>query len=64
MSYLLHTCDKLCAQKDHLVLKRIKNLGTLQSTCPLAFGCWELSYVIFLMLRKKEPLAKLCKFTK
>ena len=30
----------------------------------LGFGCWELSHVIFLMLRKKEPLAKLSKFTK
>ena len=29
----------------------------------LGFGCWELSHVIFLMLRKKEPLAKLSKFT-
>ena len=29
------------------------------STCPLVFGCWELGHVIFLMLRKKELLAKL-----
>ena len=28
------------------------------STCPLVFGCWELSHVIFLMLRKKELLAQ------
>ena len=34
------------------------------STCPLVFGCWELSHVTFLMLRKKELLAKLSKFTK
>jgi hypothetical protein len=34
------------------------------STCPLVLGCWELSHVIFLMLRKKELLAKLSKFTK
>ena len=34
------------------------------STCPLVFGCWELSHVIFLVLRKKELLAKLSKFTK
>ena len=31
------------------------------STCPRGFGCWELSHVIFLMLRKKELLAKLSK---
>ena len=29
--------------------------------CPLVFGCWELSLGIFLMLRKKELLAKLSK---
>ena len=34
------------------------------STCSLVFGCWELSHVIFLMLRKKELLAKLIEFTK
>ena len=34
------------------------------STCPLVFGCWELSHVIFLILRKKELVAKLRKFTK
>ena len=34
------------------------------STCPLVFGCWVLSHVIFLMLRKKELLVKLSKFTK
>ena len=34
------------------------------STCPLVFGCCELSHVIFLKLRKKELLAKLSKFTK
>ena len=28
------------------------------------FGCWELSHMIFLVLRKKELLAKLSKFTK
>ena len=33
-------------------------------TCPLAFGCCELSHVIFLKLRKKELLAKVSKFTK
>ena len=27
-------------------------------TCPLVFGCWELSHVIFLKLRKRELLAK------
>ena len=27
-------------------------------TCALVLGCWELSHVIFLMLRKKELLAK------
>ena len=31
--------------------------------CSLVFGCWELSHVIFLKLRKKELLAK-CIFTK
>ena len=31
------------------------------STCPLDFGCWDLSHVIFLMLRKKELLAKMSK---
>ena len=61
MSYLLHTCDKLCAQKDHLVLKRIKNLGALHV---LVFGSLELSQVIFLKLRKKDLLTKLSKFTK
>ena len=34
------------------------------STCVLVFGCWELNHVIFLKLRKKELLAKLCKFAK
>ena len=34
------------------------------STRPLVFGCWKLSHVIFLKLRKKELLAKLSKFTK
>ena len=34
------------------------------STCPLHFGCWELSHMIFLMLKKKELLAMLTKFTK
>ena len=34
------------------------------STCPLVFGSWELSHVIFLMLRKKNLLGKLSKFTK
>ena len=34
------------------------------STCPLVFGYLELSHMIFLMLRKKELLAKLSKFTK
>ena len=33
------------------------------STCALVFGCWELSHVIFLMLRKKELLAKPSKMT-
>ena len=33
-------------------------------TCPLVFGCWELSHVIFFKLRKKELLSKLRKFTK
>ena len=33
------------------------------STCPLVFGCCELSHVIFLKLRKKKLLAKLSKFT-
>ena len=33
------------------------------SISALVFGCWELSHVIFLMLRKKELLAKLNKFT-
>ena len=31
---------------------------------PLIFGCCELSHVIFLMLRTKELLAKISKFTK
>ena len=34
------------------------------STCPLVFGCWELSHIIFLMLRKKELLVDIGKFTK
>ena len=34
------------------------------STYPLVLGSWELSHVIFLMLRKKKLLAKLSKFTK
>ena len=34
------------------------------STCPLDFGCWELSHVIFLKLRMKELLAKPSKFIK
>ena len=34
------------------------------SICPLVFGCWELSHVIFLMLREIELLAKLSKFMK
>ena len=34
------------------------------STCPLVFGFWELSHVIFLKLRKKKLPAKLSKFTK
>ena len=29
----------------------------------LVFGCWDLSHMIFLELRKKELLAKLSKFT-
>ena len=28
------------------------SLGALQSTCPLVFGCCELSHVIYLILRK------------
>ena len=34
------------------------------STSPLVFDCWELNHVIFLKLRKKELLAKMCKFSK
>ena len=34
------------------------------STCPLDFGCWDLSHVIFLMLRITKLLAKLSKFSK
>ena len=34
------------------------------STCALDFGCWELSNVIFLKLRKKELPAKFGKLTK
>ena len=34
------------------------------STCPLVLGCWKLSHVNFLNLRKKELLPKLSKFTK
>ena len=33
------------------------------SICGLVFSCWELNHVIFLKLRKKDLLAKLCKFT-
>ena len=33
------------------------------STCLLVLGCWEMSHMIFLMLRKKELLVKLSKFT-
>ena len=33
------------------------------STCPLVLGCWELSQMIFLKLRRKVLLAKLSKFT-
>ena len=43
--------------------KNMQN-GHRCSKCGLVFGCWELSHVIFLMLRKKELLAKLTKFTK
>ena len=34
------------------------------STCFLVLGFWELNHVTFTKLRKKELLAKLCKFTK
>ena len=44
--------------------KKYKERSLRCSTCPLVFDCWELSHVIFLMLRKKELLAKLSKFTK
>ena len=39
------------------------NIHQRCSTCPLVFGCWKLSHVIFLMLRKKELIAKLSKST-
>ena len=47
----------------HLLNKSEKYLGALQSPCALVLGCWELSHVIFLMLRKKELHAKVSKFT-
>ena len=46
------------------LIEDFRHIGALQSTCPLVLGCWELRYVNFLMLKKKELLAKLSKFTK
>ena len=34
------------------------------STCALVFGCWELSHMIFIMLRKRELFVRLSKFTR
>ena len=74
MLYLLYwqKCTKNECKQDiiyFLLRKSIKliiattyHLGHLL-TCLLVFGWWKLIHVIFLMLRKKELLAKLSKFT-
>ena len=36
-------------------------LKVLYMSSSIVFGCWELSHVSFLMMRKKELLAKLRK---
>ena len=41
-----------------------RGTGYRCSTCPLVFGYWLLSHVMYLKLGKKELLAKLIKFTK
>ena len=54
------TTNKRCFVSIHA----LNYIGALQITCPLLFGCWVMRHVIFLMLRRKELLAKLSKFTK
>ena len=66
-SYFLCRNDIFSNAKPEAKLAFACNMRSYQlrcSTCPLVFGRWELSHVIFLKLRKKELLAKLSKFTK
>ena len=62
----LRAISKRSSQKQVVVKKvgLLSILCELHSTCPLVFDCYELSYVIFLKLRKKELFEKLSKFTK
>ena len=56
-------CNTQKCPSKYIFMFLIFWVNTLRfSKCPLGFGCWELSHVIFLMLRKKELLAKLSKF--
>ena len=57
--------DSYCLSQAELICYILATFFTSRwSTCPLVFGCWEISHVIFHKLRKKELLAKLRKFTK
>ena len=60
----LDSADPLHVENLGMLTKRDLYDALRSPTCPLVFGCWELSHVIFLMLRKKQLLAKLGKFTK
>ena len=46
------------------IFESLKKLYSKSETLYMSSSFWELSHVIFLMLRKKELLAQLSKFTK
>ena len=49
----LDSTDPLHVENLGMLTKRDLYDALRSPTCPLVFGCWELSHVIFLMLRKK-----------
>ena len=59
-SYLQNNC--FCTIKGWLILYIIYAYVRC-STCPLVFGCWELSHLIFLMQREKKNCLQIHKMT-
>ena len=55
---------RISIRGDNSGILKLFCLSIRCTTCPLVFGCWELSHMMFPKLRKKELLAMLSKFTK